>query len=65
MRKQISAAKLKKMPILTDVWVVNEESKREGLFFLIQCGKRKMLKSVMGKLETIKDRDGFHYEVEE
>lgn len=65
MRKTISAAKVKKLPVLTDVWVVNDVSKRECLFFVIQYGKHKRLKSTLGKMETIKERDGFHYEVEE
>ena len=65
MRKTIPAAKLKKLPISTDVWIVNDKTGETGQMWIISYGgKRKVLKGIYTQME-IKEREGWHYEVEE
>ena len=66
MRKQISAAKVKKLPVSTDVWVVDEKTGYSQRLFLVRYGNKLRLKSAFGGwIKTIKDTPGYHYEVEE
>ena len=66
MRKQISAAKVKKLPPSTDVWVVDEKTGYSKRLFVIKYGKGVRLLRVFGdQVITIKDTPGYHYEVEE
>ena len=68
MRKQISAAKVKKLPPSTDVWVVDEKTGYSKRLFVIKYGKGvRLLQTFGGSVITItiKDMPGYHYEVEE
>jgi hypothetical protein len=66
MRKQISAAKVKKLPVSTDVWVVDEKTGYAKRLFVIKYGKRvRLLRSLGDQVITIKDTPGYHYEVNE
>lgn len=66
MRKQISTAKVKKLPLSTDVWVVDEKTGYSQRLFLVRYGNKLRLKSAFGDwIKMIKDTPGYHYEVEE
>lgn len=66
MRKQISAAKVKKLPPSTDVWVVDEKTGYSKRLFVIKYGKGvRLLQAFGGPVVTIKDTPGYHYEIEE
>ena len=69
MKKQISAAKVKKLPPSTDVWVVDEKTGYSKRLFVIKYGKGVRLLQAFGVIPgpviTIKDTPGYHYEVNE
>lgn len=62
MWKQVSATKVKKLPVMTDVKIVNDKTHDFGIMWIIKCGRKKILKGIYTTQE-IKDRDGWHYEV--
>ena len=62
--KIISADKVKKLPVGTDVYIVNESTGKSGLMWIIKSGRKKLLKGILSTHE-IKDTDGWHYEVDE
>ena len=65
MRKQISAAKVKKLPPSTDVWAVDEKTGYSQRLFLVRYRNKLRLKSAFCDwIKTIKDTPGYHYEVE-
>ena len=64
MRKILSAEKVKKLPVGTDVFLVKEGTGKTGTLFIVKKGRSKMLKGIFGLYE-IKDRPGFHYEIEQ
>ena len=63
MRKTLTAEKVKKLPVGTDVFLVREGTEKTGSLFIVKKGRSKMLKGIFG-LHEIKDRPGFHYEIE-
>lgn len=63
MRKTVTAAQVKRLPVGTDVFLVREANGKEGMLWIIKSGRKKMLKGVVATHE-IKDRTGWHYEVE-
>jgi hypothetical protein len=63
MRKTISAEKVKKLPVGTDVFLIRESSTEYGRLWVVKSGRKKMLKGIYMEHE-IKDRDGWHYEIE-
>lgn len=63
MGKVLSAQKVKKLPVGTDVLLVREGTGKTGRLWIIQSGRKKMLRGVMG-IHEIQDRPGWHYEVE-
>lgn len=63
MRKTLTAEKVKKLPVGTDVFLVRECNGNTGRLFIVKSGRKKMLRGMMTEHE-IKDRAGWHYEVE-
>lgn len=63
MRKTISAEKVKKLPVGTDVFLIRESTGEAGRLWVVKSGRKKMLKGIYTEHE-IKDRDGWHYQVE-
>jgi len=61
-RKQISTDKVKRLPPGTDVFCVKEG--RVVQFWIVKVGRTKMLRSPTGANLEIKDRPGWHYEIE-
>lgn len=62
--KVLTAAKVKRLPVGTDVTVVNEETGQTGRLWIIKNGRKKMLRGIVTTHE-IKDLEGWHYEIEE
>lgn len=60
--KTLSAEKVKKLPVSTDVWIVKEDTGEKGMMWIVRSGRKKILKGIYTKME-IKDRPGIHYEV--
>lgn len=63
MRKTITADKVKKLPVGTDVFLIRESTGEAGRLWIVKSGRKKILKGVFAEYE-IKDRAGWHYEVE-
>lgn len=63
MRKQLTAAQVKKLPAGTDIYVIREATGQEGKMWIIKSGRKKKLKGIMTE-HDIMDRPGWHYEVE-
>jgi hypothetical protein len=61
--KKITADKVKKLPVGADVYLVREATGEKGKLWIIKSGRKKLLKGLMATHE-IKDRAGWHYEVE-
>ena len=61
--KTLTAEKVKKLPPGTDVYLVREATGQRGRLWIVKSGKKKLLKGVMAEHE-IKDRPGWHYEVD-
>lgn len=62
--KTLTAEKVKRLPVGTDVIQVNEKTGSRGRLWIIKKGRRKMLRGIV-TLHEIKDREGWHYEIEE
>ena len=63
MRKTLTAQQVKKLPVGTDVYAVNDKDGSVGMMWIMKSGRKKMLKGILG-VHEIKDIEGFHYEVE-
>lgn len=63
MGKVLTAQNVKNLPVGTDVILVRDGTGKSGKLWVIKSGRKKMLRGVMGTHE-IKDRPGWHYEVE-
>ena len=61
--KTLTAEKVKKLPPGTDVFLVRDATGQRGRLWIVKSGKKKLLKGVMAEHE-IKDRPGWHYEVD-
>lgn len=64
MRKRISADQVKKLPVETDVYIVQESTGRSGKMWIVKSGRSKILKGVYSE-QKILERPGWHYEVDE
>ena len=62
--KIVTADKVKKLPVGTDVYLVRNATGEKGLLYVVKSGRKKMLRGMTG-LHEIKDRAGWHYGVEE
>ena len=63
MRKTLTAAQVKRLPVGTDVFLVRDATGQAGTLWIIKSGRKKMLKGAY-VLRDITDRAGWHYEVE-
>ena len=59
----LTAEKVKKLPPGTDVYLVREATGQRGRLWIVKSGKKKLLKGAVAEHE-IKDRPGWHYEVD-
>ena len=64
MGKIMTAEKIKKLPPGTDVTLVREATGETGRLWVVKSGRKKMLRGAVA-MHEIKDRPGWHYEVEE
>lgn len=62
MGKTLSAAQVKKLPVETVVFLVNEKTGKAGYLWIVKRGRKKTLRGIITTLE-IKDREGWHYEL--
>lgn len=65
MKKTLTAAQVKKLPVGTNVYLIKDGDDKFGFLWIVKSGRKKMLRGVQGNLLEIKDVDGFHYEVEQ
>lgn len=63
MRKVITADQVKKLPVGTDVFLVRDATGQCAMMWVVKSGRKKILKGVLAE-HNIKDRPGWHYEVE-
>lgn len=63
MRKILTADKVKKLPVTTDVLLVQEGTGKEARLWIVKSGRKKMLKGIYTE-HKIEDRPGWHYEIE-
>lgn len=62
--KILTADKVKKLPVGTDVRLVREADGATARMWIVKSGRKKLLKGVYAEREIV-DRPGWHYEVEE
>lgn len=62
--KTLNKEQVKRLPVGTDVILVNEKTGSRGRLWITKKGRRKMLRGIV-TLHEIKDREGWHYEIEE
>ena len=60
----MTAEKVKRLPVGTDVFLIQESTGRWAKLLVIKSGRKKMLKGAYS-LQDIADRPGWHYEVED
>lgn len=63
MNKTLTASQVKRLPVGKDVFLVRDATGEIGRLWIIKRGRKKLLKGVYSEHE-IKDRVGWHYEVE-
>lgn len=63
MKKILTADKVKKLPVGTDVYLVKDGTDLRGTLWIVKSGRKKLLKGLTSELE-IKDKPGWHYEVD-
>lgn len=61
MSKILTADKVKRLPVGTNIKLVNEKSGEAGTLWIIKSGRKKLLKGIMTTLQ-IADKEGWHYE---
>ena len=62
--KTVTAKQVKRLPLGTDVFLVNDKTGQRGSMWVIQNGRKKMLRGIINVME-IKDKEGWHYEIKE
>ena len=62
--KTLTAKQVKRLPLGTDVFLVNDKTGQRGSMWVIQNGRKKMLRGIINVME-IKDKEGWHYEIKE
>ena len=62
--KTVTAKQVKRLPLGTDVFLVNDKTGQRGSMWVIQNGRKKMLRGIINVME-IKDMEGWHDEIEE
>jgi len=58
----LTAEQVKRLPVGADVRIVQNDTGKYGLGYIIKSGKRKMLKKPLMDPVVIIDRVGYHYE---
>ena len=62
--KTVTAKQVKRLEPGTDVYLVNDKTGQRGSMWVIQNGRKKMLRGIINVME-IKDKEGWHYEIKE
>ena len=62
--KTVTAKQVKRLEPGTDVFLVNDKTGQRGSMWVIQNGRKKMLRGIINVME-IKDMEGWHDEIEE
>lgn len=62
--KTLTAEQVKRLPVGTDIKIVQNDTGKYELGYIVKSGKRKMLKCPLLDPVAIVDRVGFHYEVD-
>ena len=62
--KTVTAKQVKRLEPGTDVYLVNDKTGQRGSMWVIQNGRKKMLRGIINVME-IKDKKGWHYEIKE
>lgn len=62
--KTVTAKQVKRLEPGTDVFLVNDKTGQRGSMWVIQNGRKKMLRGIINVME-IKDKEGWHYEIKE
>ena len=62
--KTVTAKQVKRLPLGTDVFLVNDKTGQRGSMWVIQNGRKKMLRGIIN-VHEITDMEGWHYEIEE
>ena len=62
--KVLSAEEVKRLPMGTVVFMVNEKTGSVGRYWIVKSGRKKTIRGILGTYE-IKDLEGWHYEIEE
>ncbi len=62
--KILTAKQVKRLPLGTDVYLVNDKTGSRGSLWVIQNGRKKMLRGIIN-VHEIKDMEGWHYEIKE
>jgi len=60
--KILTAEQVKKLPVGTDIKIVQNSTGRYSLAYIVKSGRKKMLKRPLMDPVVIVDRVGFHYE---
>ena len=63
--KILTADKVKKLPVRTDIYYVREGTGQAAKLWIVKRGRKKMLHGVIVGDREIKERPGWHYEVTE
>lgn len=62
--KTVTAKQVKRLEPGTDVYLVNDKTGQRGSMWVIQNGRKKMLRGIVNVLE-INAKEGWHYEIDE
>ena len=60
----LTAEQVKRLPVGKDVRIVQNDTGKYELCYIVKSGKRKMIKKPLLDPVVIVDRVGFHYEVD-
>ena len=60
--KILSADQVKRLPVGTDIKIVQNSTGRYSLSYIVKSGRKKMLKKPLFDPDVIIDRVGYHYE---
>ena len=60
--KILSADQVKRLPVGTDIKIVQNSTGRYSLAYIVKSGRKKMLKKPLFDPDVIIDRVGYHYE---
>ena len=60
--KILTADQVKRLPVGTDIKIVQNSTGRYSLAYIVKSGRKKMLKKPLFDPDVIIDRVGYHYE---